>query len=477
MAEQATEHMIVSAPPRAVLRRRSPTSSGTRSGRPTSKRSRSTSATTEGRPALVTFRAAAFGRSTSYTLAYDYAEAPRVLAWRLTKGDITTKLDGRYVFDPDGDGGTDITYHLEVELRVPIPGFIKMRAQSRIMSTALRELKARVESLGVTPKGDGPASRSASTSGGPRCWGGRRRRRRVLAEHKTPTPRGPADPASAAEVADTVVEVLATLADRVGADGPVGVGAPGQVDRNGVLRLAPNLRGADRADLRALVADRLGGAFVAVENDANCATLAELTSGAARRGEGRARGHARDGDRRGAGRRRPRRHGARGASPARSAIWWSIPPGRRARAGGGGAGSASPRAAVSGAWPARPPSAAGSRRWCASPVATPSVHGEHVTQAAAAGDPGALAVLDDLGWWVALGLANLTAILDPEVFVLGGGLSEAGDLLFAPVQRAFAELVEGGPDRPPPAVVPAELGERAGAIGAALAARAGGLSR
>jgi ribosome-associated toxin RatA of RatAB toxin-antitoxin module len=100
----------------------------------------------QGRPTLVSFRAAAFGRSTSYTLAYDYREAPRVFAWRLTKGDITTRLDGRYEFVPTGDGGTEVMYHLEVELRVPIPGFIKMRAQSRIMATALRELRARVES-------------------------------------------------------------------------------------------------------------------------------------------------------------------------------------------------------------------------------------------------------------------------------------------------------------------------------------------
>jgi ribosome-associated toxin RatA of RatAB toxin-antitoxin module len=99
-----------------------------------------------GRPLLVTFRTAAFGRSTSYTLAYDYSEAPRVLAWRLTKGDITTKLDGSYVFEPAEGGGTDVTYHLEAELRVPIPGFIKLRAQSRIVSRALRQLKTRVES-------------------------------------------------------------------------------------------------------------------------------------------------------------------------------------------------------------------------------------------------------------------------------------------------------------------------------------------
>ena len=99
-----------------------------------------------GRPVLVTFRVAAFGRSTSMTLAYDYSEAPHALAWKLTQGDITTKWDGSYVFDPGEGGGTDVTYHVEAELRVPIPGFIKMRATSRIMATAMRELKARVES-------------------------------------------------------------------------------------------------------------------------------------------------------------------------------------------------------------------------------------------------------------------------------------------------------------------------------------------
>jgi ribosome-associated toxin RatA of RatAB toxin-antitoxin module len=54
----------------------------------------------QGRPLLVTFRAAAFGRSTGYTLAYDFSDAPHSLSWKLTQGDITTKLDGSYVFDP-----------------------------------------------------------------------------------------------------------------------------------------------------------------------------------------------------------------------------------------------------------------------------------------------------------------------------------------------------------------------------------------
>jgi ribosome-associated toxin RatA of RatAB toxin-antitoxin module len=100
----------------------------------------------EGRPLSATFRVAAFGRSTSNTLVYDYSDAPRILAWKQTKGDITTKWDGSWVFDEGEGSGTDVTYHIEAELRVPIPGFIKLRATSRIMATAMRELKARVES-------------------------------------------------------------------------------------------------------------------------------------------------------------------------------------------------------------------------------------------------------------------------------------------------------------------------------------------
>ena len=76
----------------------------------------------------------------------DFSEAPRVLSWVQTRGDITSKLDGRYEFAATEDNRTEVIYHLEVEMKVPLPGFIKMRAQSRIMSIALRELKARVES-------------------------------------------------------------------------------------------------------------------------------------------------------------------------------------------------------------------------------------------------------------------------------------------------------------------------------------------
>jgi ribosome-associated toxin RatA of RatAB toxin-antitoxin module len=99
----------------------------------------------EGRGTKVAFRAAAMGRSTSYTLAYDYSKAPREVSWVLERGDITRRLDGTYVFEPAGDGTTDVTYHLAVELVVPLPGFIKSRAEGRIIGNALRELKAKVE--------------------------------------------------------------------------------------------------------------------------------------------------------------------------------------------------------------------------------------------------------------------------------------------------------------------------------------------
>lgn len=100
----------------------------------------------EGRPAEVTFRAGAFGRSSSNTLLYDYSDAPHTLAWKQASGDLTAKFDGSYLFERSPNGGTEVTYTLEVELRVPLPGFIKRRAQSRIMHTALEELKSRVES-------------------------------------------------------------------------------------------------------------------------------------------------------------------------------------------------------------------------------------------------------------------------------------------------------------------------------------------
>ena len=98
-----------------------------------------------GRPLEVEFRAAAFGRSTTYALRYDYSRAPEQLTWSQTHGDITESLEGQYRFDAVGEG-TKVTYDLEVELLVPIPAFVKSRAAQRIQTQALRELKAQAES-------------------------------------------------------------------------------------------------------------------------------------------------------------------------------------------------------------------------------------------------------------------------------------------------------------------------------------------
>ena len=98
----------------------------------------------EGRPTEVEFRASALGRSTHYTLGYDYSAAPDVLAWRMVRGDIMRTIDGAYHFLPTSDGGTEVRYDLAIELVVPLPGFVKRRAEVRILNT-VRELKARAE--------------------------------------------------------------------------------------------------------------------------------------------------------------------------------------------------------------------------------------------------------------------------------------------------------------------------------------------
>ncbi len=63
-------------------------------------------------------------------------------------GDITARVDGQYEFAPVPEG-TSVTYHLEVDLKFPLPGFIKQRAAARIVGTALRQLRDRVESVGA----------------------------------------------------------------------------------------------------------------------------------------------------------------------------------------------------------------------------------------------------------------------------------------------------------------------------------------
>ena len=99
------------------------------------------------------------------------------------------------------------------------------------------------------------------------------------------------------------------------------------------------------------------------------------------------------------------------------------------------------------------------------------VQGVHITNAAREGDPVALAAFDFVSRWLGQGMADIAAILDPECFVIGGGVSEAGDILLNSTVRAFSESVTGKEHRTLPKCVVAKLGNTAGLVGAADLAR------
>ena len=283
----------------------------------------------------------------------------------------------------------------------------------------------------------------------------------VVDEHRLPTPR----------TEDAIVETIAQVATTLGSPPSVGVGAPGLVDVDGVLRFAPNLPGVVDLALRKAVEGRLPGAHVRIENDASCAAWGEHQLGAAR----------------GA-------HHVLVVTLGTGIGGGIISGGALLRGAYGFAGeighmvvdSTGPLCGCGrrGCWEVMASGNALGRLAREDAVAEPTgrivelaggevddVRGEHVTRAAAEGDDQARAVMARHAWWVALGLANLTAAFDPEMFVLGGGLVVAGQALLAPVREAFAGLVEGGGHRPAVDIAAATLGEKAGAIGAALLAR------
>ena len=286
----------------------------------------------------------------------------------------------------------------------------------------------------------------------------------IVDEHRLPTPEGKGE--------EAILEVLAAVAEELLSRSPsdprgVGIGVPGLVDGRGVLRFAPNLPGVVELDVRGALTDRLGLPVV-VENDASCAAWGERGRGAGRGldhmvmvtlGTGIGGGLVLDGRLyRGAngfageiGHMIIDRHGPRCPCGQRG-CWERF-------ASGSGLGRLAREAALAGR-AARVIALAGGD--------AEDVRGEHVTTAAMEGDEGALAVMDEFAWYVALGLANLANAFDPQAFVVGGGLVEAGDVLLDPVRRSFASLVEAADHRPPVEILPAALGEHAGAIGAAL---------
>ncbi len=99
------------------------------------------------------------------------------------------------------------------------------------------------------------------------------------------------------------------------------------------------------------------------------------------------------------------------------------------------------------------------------------IKGPHVTQVAQAGDELGIELLAELGTWIGAGVADLVAVLDPAVVVVGGGVCAAGDLLLEPIRHAFGEALSARGHRPEPRIVVAELENDAGIVGAADLAR------
>ncbi len=283
----------------------------------------------------------------------------------------------------------------------------------------------------------------------------------VLAESRVPTPEG------AAELIDTIVAVAAELAGLAGGFTSVGVGVPGLVTAEGILRFAANLVGVSDLPVGDLLVERLGRSVV-VDNDANCAVWAERAFGAMRGhddgilitlGTGIGTGIVAGGRLwRGA-------HGFAGelghlivdpsgdeCTCGRRGCWETMASGR-------GLAALARRAIAVGV---------GGNILSVAGGDLDTVRGEHVTRAAQQGDVEAKEIIDAYARWVALGIANGVAVLDPEILLIGGGLVAEHELLLDPIRGHLDELVFAAGHRPRVPVEPTALGERAGAIGAAL---------
>lgn len=283
----------------------------------------------------------------------------------------------------------------------------------------------------------------------------------VVASARRPTPRG------AAQLVETVADLAAELGrKRAATFDSAGVGLPGSITKSGVLTSSPHLPGVINFDAAGALSERLLQR-VAVTNDASCAALAEWRLGAGRgvddmimitMGTGIGGGVIAEGR---------LLLGANGyvGEFGHMMIDPNGPPCPCGQVGcweryasGSAVALEAKRIAAEGRLE-DVVAAAGS---------IDGVTSEQVVAAAAAGDQDAIDVLDHFARWMAAGLANLTNAFDPARFVLGGGLSAAAPV-FEPLLRAHvAAAVYASNLRQQPDIRFAELGERAGAIGAAL---------
>jgi glucokinase len=294
---------------------------------------------------------------------------------------------------------------------------------------------------------------------------------RVLGDVQVATPHDEsigAGTATVAVLADEVNDLCARLGLHAN-EVPIGIGLPGLVRRDGRLAFAPNLPTASGADLGALLGQALASSMVVCENDANCAALAEHEWGAGlgiddfvmvTLGTGIGGGIIADGEL------------VRGRSGFAGEIGHMVVEARGVAClcGGHGcweryaSGGAVGRMARVEARAGRLPKMV---QRCGGPE---KVRSEDVTAAAAEGVDEAEALMKQVGWWLALGLSNLAAILDCGHFVIGGGLSVVSDLVLPAARECLVDLVEGYDARPTITVATSMFGPRSGAMGAALVA-------
>jgi glucokinase len=264
-----------------------------------------------------------------------------------------------------------------------------------------------------------------------------------------------------------LLDELERLAAALGPGLPIGIGVAALVGRDGRLVAAPNLPAAGM-DLARLATDRVG-VPVSVANDATVACLAEVRVGAARGvddvvlvtvGTGIGGGAMIDG------------RLLRGAGGFAAEFGHMVVEGQGRRCPCGAQGCVE-------AYASGRAIAARAAQLLADGEG-PSVLEQHdridglaVSRAADDGDALACRVIEEAGYWLGVGLADLVNALDPEVVLVGGGAGQAmAERLIPAARRVMEEHVVGTPARKLPALLPAGLGDDAGVVGAALLAMA-----
>jgi ribosome-associated toxin RatA of RatAB toxin-antitoxin module len=145
MAEQTTSSIVIAAEPAAVMGVISDCGSypvwaqGVKKAEPVDDAD-------AGRPEQVYFELDASPIKDAYTLHYDWHDDESV-TWTLVEGRMLKAMDGAYELDDRGDGSTEVTYRLAVDISIPMIGMLKRKAEKVIIDTALKGLKKRVEAL------------------------------------------------------------------------------------------------------------------------------------------------------------------------------------------------------------------------------------------------------------------------------------------------------------------------------------------